>query len=114
MSWLSRLQGLVDEELHALHPRLVMVNVVGRLLPLGVASELRGQLLQSAGFSVGEGTEVAGQPRITGGTDLSSNLKVGRDCVIEVGCTRDASQDPARACSSGSSPGAPASPDLRA
>ena len=89
MSWLSRVQEIVDEELHALHPRLVMVNALGMLLPMGVASELRGRLLQGAGFSVGEGTEVEGQPRITGGSDLATNLKVGRDCVIEVGCTLD-------------------------
>lgn len=88
-TWLSRIQQLVDEEFHALHPKLVMVNAVGRLWPSRVASGLRGKLLETAGFTVGEGTMVYGQPRITGGATLADHLVVGRHCVIEVGCAFD-------------------------
>ena len=88
-SWFSRVQKLVDEEFHALHPKLVVANVLGRLLPPQVASGLRGRILEQVGFRFGEGTKVYGQPRITSGNELAERLVVGRDCVIEVGCTFD-------------------------
>lgn len=85
----SKLSKLLAEELAALHPRLEAANAVGALLPVGLGSGLRARLLQGAGFSLGEGTQVHGQPRVTGGPQLAHHLTVGRDCVIEVGCTFD-------------------------
>ena len=55
-SWFSRVQKLVDEEFHALHPKLVVATVLGRLLPPQVASGLRGRILEQVGFRFGEGT----------------------------------------------------------
>ena len=85
----SKMSKLVAEELEALHLRLEVANVISRLLPRQLASRQRSQLLARAGFSIGEGTLVLGQPRITGGPNLLDNLTIGADCVIGVGCTFD-------------------------
>lgn len=85
MSWFSKLQQLVTEELDGLHPKLEVAGVLGKVLP----ERLRGKLLEQVGFTIGEGTVFHGQPRITGSTGLEQNLTIGRECVIELECTFD-------------------------
>lgn len=89
MSWLDKLNQVVREELHALNPKLQAASAVGRLVPGDAGVGLRGKLLEQVGFQVGEGTKVLGQPRITGPADLNGRLVIGRDCIIESGCTFD-------------------------
>lgn len=88
-NFLVRIQQLVSQEFEALHPRLEVANALGKLLPHRVAGGLRGRLLEGVGFQVGEGTQVFGLPRITGGVGLADKLRVGEHCVIDVGCTFD-------------------------
>ncbi|MFO0596391.1 MAG: acyltransferase [Myxococcaceae bacterium] len=85
----SKLTRVVSEELHALNPRLEAVSALSKLIPGEVGGEVRARLLEQVGFEVGEGTQVHGQPRITGGVSLAQHLHVGRECVIDVGCTFD-------------------------
>jgi maltose O-acetyltransferase len=80
---------VIREDTAGLHVRLLAVNMLARLLPTTVASSLRAGLLALAGFQLGRGTLVRGQPRINGTHGLYGNLKVGADCLIDVGCTFD-------------------------
>lgn len=86
---LDKLRQVVREELTGLHPKHELLSALGKLIPAELGTELRGELLKQVGFSVGEGTHVMGQPRITGGEGMTERLHVGRHCLIEVGCTFD-------------------------
>ncbi|MBF5044834.1 acyltransferase [Aggregicoccus sp. 17bor-14] len=76
---LQALRGEVEQ----LRPRVVLVSFLGAVLP-----GARVGLLRLAGFSIGEGTQVDGMPRLTGGElPLGPNLVVGRDCHLEAELT---------------------------
>jgi acetyltransferase-like isoleucine patch superfamily enzyme len=55
-------------------------------LPIAVGDRLRAQVFRLFGFSIGRGTLIADVPMITGSKDLFSNLRIGRECWINVGC----------------------------
>jgi maltose O-acetyltransferase len=81
----SRLGRVVREETGELRVGRRVLALASRLLPLQVGNEWRAALLRQAGFSVGPGTILRGQPNVTGGAKLT----MGSDCVIDVDCTFD-------------------------
>jgi maltose O-acetyltransferase len=70
----------------------IAARVVSLPLPVGVGNRLRAQLLRWCGLNIGAGTTVAGPLRITGGRRASGNLRIGRECFINVGCVFDAAE----------------------
>ncbi|NTV99883.1 MAG: acyltransferase [Oscillochloris sp.] len=86
---MAKVRRLFQEDSAGLHLRLQLANMVARLLPIDMASRLRGELLNRAGFKVGAGTIIRGRPHINGKRHLYKNLSVGHNCLIDVGCTLD-------------------------
>ena len=81
--------ALLREETAGIHPRLLALNALARLLPRHQASHSRARLFALAGFSIGEGTHLADTPKINGGSKLFANLIIGTDCAIDVDCVFD-------------------------
>jgi maltose O-acetyltransferase len=80
-----------EEALDHLDVRAIGGRLLCAPLPHGVGNRLRTHLLRAAGLSIGDGTTVAGTPRITGGRQGTRNVRIGRDCFINIGCIFDAS-----------------------
>jgi len=80
---------LLREETTGIHPRLIALNALVALLPRHQAQATRARLLTVAGFRIGPGTRLAGIPKINGGSNLFSNLSIGRDCEIDADCVLD-------------------------
>ena len=80
---------LLHEETFGIHPRLIALNAVARMLPRHQASQTRARLFSLAGFRIGEGTRLLDPPKINGGNALFSNLVIGKECEIEVDCVFD-------------------------
>jgi maltose O-acetyltransferase len=80
---------LLREETTGIHPRLIALNALVGFLPRHQAQATRARLLALAGFRVGQGTRLAGQPKINGGSNLFSNLLIGKDCEIDADCVLD-------------------------
>jgi acetyltransferase-like isoleucine patch superfamily enzyme len=76
-------------EVVGIHPRLHAYNLAARLLPARASGELRARLLRLVGFSVGAGTSVEGELRLTGDRQVVSRLVIGRDTTIGGECTFD-------------------------
>src|SRR4051812_32676721 len=76
-------------EVVGLHPRLHAYNLAVRLLPARASGELRARLLRLVGFSVGTGTSIEGELRLTGDRRVVSRLAIGRDTTIGGECTFD-------------------------
>lgn len=72
-----------------LHPRLHLANIVAAIFPPATANSARAGVFRGAGFKVGEGTIIRGQPHINGNGNLYERLSIGRNCTIELGCTLD-------------------------
>jgi maltose O-acetyltransferase len=82
--------GLVlREEAVALHPRFMLMSLIGSLIPQYVGTRLRRRILQLAGIEVGHGTVIMGMPRLNGPGDIRHHLHIGGDGVINVGCFFD-------------------------
>lgn len=77
------------EETSGIHPRLIALNIAQAFLPRHQLQGTRAHFLSLAGFRIGEGTRIATPPKINGGPDLFSNLKIGQDCAIEADCILD-------------------------
>jgi maltose O-acetyltransferase len=86
---LRKLIVLLEEETRGIHPRLHAMNLASRLLPRGVPSRARAQLLVLTGFRVGERSLIAANLRLNGDQNLYGNLWIGDDCTIEVDCSFD-------------------------
>jgi maltose O-acetyltransferase len=80
---------VLREETANIHPRLIALSAVVGFLPRYQAQVTRARLLSLAGFRLGQGTRLAGYPKINGGSELFSNLIIGRDCEIDVDCVFD-------------------------
>jgi maltose O-acetyltransferase len=80
---------VVQAELQGVHPRLHALQALEALLPRRSAGAARARLYAKAGFRIGDGSELAGRPRITGPGELFSNLILGRDCFVGVDCVLD-------------------------
>jgi maltose O-acetyltransferase len=85
----TKVRQIIREDTAGLHLRLQLANLAARLLPKDMASHLRADLLNKAGFQIGAGTIIRGRPHINGSRALYGNLVVGRGCQIDVGCTLD-------------------------
>jgi maltose O-acetyltransferase len=88
ISW-QKLVEVVRAELQGVHPRLHALHALEALLPRRNAGAARARLYARSGFRIGEGSELAGRPRITGPGHLFSNLTLGRDCFVGVDCVFD-------------------------
>lgn len=80
-----------EEMIGQLDARAVLGRVLCAPLPHGAGNRLRRHLLRASGLAIGAGTTLAGTPMITGGPHATRNLRIGRDCFVNVGCVFDAS-----------------------
>jgi acetyltransferase-like isoleucine patch superfamily enzyme len=80
---------LLREETTGIHPRLIALNAALGFLPRYQAQATRARMLSLVGFRIGEGTRLAGSPKINGGSNLFENLIIGRNCEIEADCVLD-------------------------
>jgi maltose O-acetyltransferase len=87
----SLVTRLVREETSGLHPRLLLLQLLGAMLPNRNRARRNASLLRMIGFVVGQRSEIHGLPRITGskpqahGDDnggLYANLTIGSNVVI--------------------------------
>jgi acetyltransferase-like isoleucine patch superfamily enzyme len=77
------------EEVHAIHPRLIAMNLAASLLLGRDPPSRRSRIFSMAGFRVGNKTRFYGTPRLNGPDGLFSNLVVGEDCSVDVDCSFD-------------------------
>lgn len=85
----NKLLRVLREELHGLHPRLLLIQILCALLPIHVGSRLRVYALRAAGFRLGHGCVIWGMPTITGEGALHTRLTIGRRCLINIECLFD-------------------------
>lgn len=85
----AKVRSLLQEDTSGLHPRLLALYFANRLLPKYRAAATRARLFAMVGFQIGDGTRIAEPPRINGDEDLYTNLIVGKDCRIDIGCVFD-------------------------
>jgi maltose O-acetyltransferase len=87
----QRVLLVLQQETAELRVRRRVLALASRLLPVrsGAGEDWRASLLRAAGFVVGEGTVVRGQPTVTG----SGKLTIGKDCIVDVECTFDLGAD---------------------
>jgi maltose O-acetyltransferase len=85
----GKISMVIHEELGALHPRLILVNLVGGLIPHYVGARLRRRILALAGVEIGQGTVIMGMPRMHGPGTIHRRLHIGGNVVINVGCFFD-------------------------
>lgn len=86
---MHKLRQVMREELEGVHGRLLLAQSVLALLPPFVGSRLRVRILRLAGFRIGHGTVLWGNPTFLGSGDLYSRLQIGRECWVNVGCLFD-------------------------
>ncbi len=91
--WLDRPWQVARQELRALHLRLLLAGLLLAPLPDYVGSRLRVWVLRLAGFNIGDGTLMAGTPKISGGKKLHGQLKVGRYCWFNIECVLDVHEE---------------------
>lgn len=84
-----KLWQVMWQELHGLHPRLALVNLLLAPLPSFVGSRLRARALRAAGFTIGRGSTFWGIPKITGSHNLYHRLIIGQQCVFNAECVFD-------------------------
>jgi maltose O-acetyltransferase len=80
---------VMRHELHGLHPRLALINLLLGPLPAFVGSRLRTRALRAAGFTIGHGSVFWGMPKITGSHDIYRRLVIGQQCVFNAECVFD-------------------------
>lgn len=85
----TKLRRIMQEELGALQPRLLIMNGLIRLLPRYTAARLRSRLLRWAGFAIGHGTIIMGPVRLYGYGPIHRRLQIGQHCVINTDCFFD-------------------------
>lgn len=81
-----------EEALDEVDPRAVVGRLLCAPLPHGAGNRLRRHLLRASGLHIGAGTTLAGAPMVTGGRRATRNLRIGRDCFVNIGCVFDASE----------------------
>jgi maltose O-acetyltransferase len=79
----------IGKEIYGLHPRFVVINALLSLLPPFVGGRLRRIGLRAAGFNIGHGTMFYGMPSIIGSDNLYAHLKIGEECLFNIGCVFD-------------------------
>ncbi len=80
---------LLEEELAGIRPRLLFAQLAMKPLPNYALTRVRTLILRTIGFRIGQGTIFMGAPRISGYSDMVSNLSIGVDCVFNIGCLFD-------------------------
>lgn len=83
---MTRFFQIIREEFEGLHIRLLLIQIVVKLLPPFVGNRLRRVLLRSAGFRIGKGTVFWGNISITGTGNLKEQLTIGKNCWFNDGC----------------------------
>lgn len=86
---LHRIWRAIREDVREFHLRLALVNVLLAPLPMYVGSRLITRCLRLAGFAIGQGTVMCSVPRLSGCGNIYTRLKVGRNCMFNVGCFLD-------------------------
>ncbi len=92
------LRDAIRDETAHIHPQLRWMYFRNALLSRSSAVARRAQLLRSVGFTVDEGVQIHGMPRITGSpakvnpdgrSALFHHLHIGRDSVLDTGLVFD-------------------------
>jgi acetyltransferase-like isoleucine patch superfamily enzyme len=77
-----KLRLVIGGELYGVRPRLWALNLLTRLLPLGVGSRTRAMLYRLWGVSIGQGTCFVAPLNFGWWGDVFRNLSVGRSCFF--------------------------------
>ena len=85
----SRAANLLGDEMHGVHARLILSQILLALLPYYTGSRLRAGILKFAGFDIGRGVMMFGTPTIVGGGNLYKRLKIGNYCKLSTRCFLD-------------------------
>jgi maltose O-acetyltransferase len=78
----SKLWRVVREELHAIHPRYLLVQFFVSMLPHNSFNRVRTALYRSAGFKIGRGTVILGKITVAGDRPPHHMLTIGDGCTI--------------------------------
>ena len=78
----SRLAGYLAAQRAEVHPRLLLAQLVGRLIPFATFGRVRAALYRAAGFRVGADVRFAGPLTIWGAGDVYGRLTIGERTFI--------------------------------
>jgi maltose O-acetyltransferase len=73
----GRLFRYIAEQRGALHGKLALVQLLGKLIPRGAFDRIRGSLYRMAGFAIAPRVRIAGPLSIWGTGDIYSRLTIG-------------------------------------
>ena len=82
MNRFSHIAKVISQEVAGIHPRLIFFQIIISLIPTMAGIRLRRILYRMAGISVGKGTIIMGKIRLTGEGNITNNLIIGQNCVI--------------------------------
>jgi acetyltransferase-like isoleucine patch superfamily enzyme len=81
-TWLRRLFTALREEVAALHPRLIAVDLIARLLPHLTFCRTRTALYRWGGIAIGPKTVLFGRLQLTGQGPIQRRLRIGSLCNV--------------------------------
>ena len=91
--FVERLRRALRTEFGSLHPRLVLVDLVVRLLPQLAFPNLRTALYRLAGISIGARSLLSGRLQLIGPGAIEHRLKIGEHCWLNAPLFADLTDD---------------------
>jgi maltose O-acetyltransferase len=79
---LPRLWAAISDDVAHVRPRLLLVDLLVRLLPHFTFSRLRTALLRAGGISIGPRSLIGGRVHLMGPGAVAGRLRIGADCYI--------------------------------
>ncbi|MCB9420723.1 MAG: acyltransferase [Ardenticatenaceae bacterium] len=86
---MTKILSVFNEEITGLRLRLVIIELLSKLIPDFVGGRIRVKLLQIAGFCIGNKSIFWGTPRFIGNSNWMKNLCVGRSVLVSIDCVFD-------------------------
>jgi maltose O-acetyltransferase len=83
----AHLARVVRQELGPVHPRIVAMSAIARLVPNLAGMRIRTAILRAAGWRLGHGTVFFGVPRTYGSGRIDKRLVVGDNVAVNMGCS---------------------------
>lgn len=81
-SWFSRLWSALGEEVAALHLRLIVIDLLVRVMPHLAFCRIRTRLYRWGGIDIGPNTVLFGRLQLTGQGAIQRRLRIGTLCNI--------------------------------
>jgi maltose O-acetyltransferase len=88
---ITKIDMVLRAEVEALHPRLILISLISKLIPNYVGARFRGHIMKMAGMKIGHGTIIMGMPQMHGPGDIYRRLHIGSNVVVNIGCLFDLS-----------------------